>query len=130
MKNLFEVPILSVTTLTSERAVQVIRSVLRSECSYAKLNPSALTISSRLTVADGGIDAEVSTDSGHPVPFDCLFRTGLTGFQIKSGTSFKPWTASSIRNELLDSRGNLFPEVERLVQRHGRYLVICTGHGE
>ncbi|AJP48077.1 hypothetical protein PG1C_05585 [Rugosibacter aromaticivorans] len=128
MNNLLDVPIAAVTALTPERAVVVMRAILRSECGYAKLRPTVLTISSRLTIADGGIDAEVNVPPGPTIPTDCIFQTGLTGFQIKSGTSFKPWTPSSIRGELLDSRGKLYSEVERLIRRGGRYTLLCTGH--
>lgn len=128
MNGLLNVPIAAITALTAEEAVTVIRSTLRAECRYGCVSPASLTISDRLTVADGGIDAEVNVTVGRDVPADCLFRHGLTGFQIKSGTSFKPWTKSAIRGELLNSQGNLYNEVQRLVQRGGRYVVICTGH--
>lgn len=128
MNGLINVPILSITSLTAEAAVTVIRDTLRAECRYSQLGPTALTVSSRLTVADGGIDAEVDATLSLTVPSDCVFQASLTGFQIKSGTSFKPWTASAIRAELLDSNGALYSEVQRLVQRGGRYALICTGH--
>lgn len=128
MNNLLDVPIASVTALTSERAVVVMRAILRAECGYAKLTPAALTISSRLTIADGGIDAEVNSPPGSAIPTDCIFQTGITGFQIKSGTAFKPWTASSVRGELVNSQGQLHSEVERLVRRGGHYTLLCTGH--
>ena len=57
-----------------------------------------------------------------------IFQPGLTGFQIKSGTTFKPWTSSAIRSELLDSGGKLYSEVDRLIFRGGRYMLLCTGH--
>jgi len=128
MNYLLDVPVASVTALTSERAVEVVRAILRSECAYSKLSPFSLTISSRLTTPDGGIDAEVNVPSGMTVPTDCIFQSGITGFQIKSGTAFKPWTQSAVRNELLDSKGELYPEVARLVSRRGRYTLLCTGH--
>lgn len=128
MNSLWDVPISSVTALTPEYAVVVIRAVLRAECSYAKINPTALTISDRLTVTDGGIDAEVNPPPGHVVAKDCIFRSRLTGFQIKSGTAFKPWTTGAIRSELLDSKGKLHSEVDRLFRRHGCYTLLCTGH--
>lgn len=128
MSGLISVPITAITSLTAESAVTVIRGTLRAECRYSGLSPAALTVSSRLTIADGGIDADINTTFGLPVPTDCLFQAGLTGFQIKSGTSFKPWTASAIRSELLDSKGKLYSEVQRLAQRGGRYALICTGH--
>lgn len=128
MNSLWDVPISSVTTLSPEHAVVVIRAVLRAECNYAKINPIALTISDRLTIADGGIDAEVNPPPGHVVPADGIFRSRLTGFQIKSGTAFKPWTTGAIRGELLDSKGKLYSEVDRLFRRHGCYTLLCTGH--
>ena len=128
MNGLLDVPVSAITSLSAERAVVVVRAVLRSECGYARLSPAALTISSRLTVADGGIDAEVNVPEGTVVPADCIFRPGLTGFQIKSGMTFKPWTPSAIRGELLDGNGKLYTEVARLVARRGRYLLLCTGH--
>lgn len=127
MNSLWDVPISSVVSLSPERAVTVIRAILRSECSYAKLGPSALTISDRLMTPDGGIDAEVSAPNGQ-IPEDCIFQPGNTGFQIKSGTTFKPWMLSSIRGELLNKKGVLCSEVERLIQRNGNYSIICTGH--
>ncbi|NIV38024.1 MAG: hypothetical protein GWN58_54005, partial [Anaerolineae bacterium] len=81
-----------------------------------------------MTVADGGIDAEVDAPLDALVPADCFLTPGLTGFQLKSGSSFKPWTASSIRDELIGSTGKLFPEVARLTEKRGRYVVVCTGH--
>ena len=128
MNSLLNVPLAAVMSLTAERAVLVARAVLRAECGYSKLSPAALTISSRLTVADGGIDAEVNVPVGVEVPGDCIFQSGLTGFQLKSGAAFKPWTPSAIRSELLDGNGQLNSEVKRLVERRGRYVVLGTGH--
>jgi hypothetical protein len=128
MKGLIEIPILSITSLNSESATNLIRDILRAECRYSRLSPSALTISSRLTVADGGIDAEVNSELTRDIPMDCIFRAGLNGIQIKAGTAFKPWTKSSIKGELLNSKGKLYSEVERLVNRSGYYTLICTGH--
>lgn len=128
MSGLWEVPISSVISLTPERAVAIIRAIFRAECRYAKLGPSALTISDRLMTPDGGIDAQVNTIQGRTVPVDCIFQAGLTGFQIKSGVNFKPWTSSAIKVELLNSKGDLYPEVKRLIDQNGHYTVICTGH--
>ncbi len=102
--------------------------ILKAESAYARINPAVITISNRLTVADGGIDAEVDAPPNAQIPADCFFPAGLTGFQLKSGTSFKPWTKGSIRGELINSVGKLFPEVARLIEKRGRYVVICTGH--
>lgn len=128
MNGLLQVPLPSVTSLSAERAIAVTRAILRAECGYARLSPAALTISSRLTVADGGIDAEINVPAGAEVPADCIFQPGLTGFQIKSGMTFKPWTPSAVRGELLDGKGHLYSEVMRLIVNRGRYVLLCTGH--
>lgn len=126
MGNLVHVPINLITPLSAESALNLIRSLFRAECRYGKLSPSVLTLSERLTVADGGIDAQLDIDQ--EIPSDCFFQKGLTGFQFKSGISFEPWTASSIKGELINSKGQLFSEVERLLKLNGRYVVITTGH--
>lgn len=128
MSQLIRVPVSTVVSLTAERAVELMTGILKAESNYAKLNPAVVTISSRLTVADGGIDAEIDVPPDTQIPADCFFVAGLTGIQLKSGTSFRPWTNGSIRDELVNSKGTLFPEVARLIDRRGRYVVVCTGH--
>ncbi len=126
MQNLFNIPIEAITQLSAESAIRVLRSLLHAEVAYAKLKPSNLTISQRLTVADGGIDAEIN--GGIEPPNDCFFSQGVTGYQIKSGASFKPWTKSAIEGELLDGKKRLYPAVAQLLERSGNYVVLCTGH--
>ncbi len=128
MNSLWEVPIPSVVSLSPEMATTIIRAILRSEYAYAKLGPSSLTISERLMTPDGGIDAEIDVPLEHTVPEDCIFQSGITGFQIKAGSSFKAWTLSSIQGELLNNQGELGSEIERLLQRRGNYSVLSTGH--
>jgi len=128
MTNILDVSISSVTELSAERSIEIVRALLRAECHYAKLSPSALTISSRLTAPDGGIDAEVKAPDEITLPSDCIIKQKLTGIQIKSGTSFTPWTESAIRGELLNKKGQIQPEVKRLIESKGSYMLICTGH--
>src|ERR1700744_5519343 len=117
MSSWISVPVSTVVALSAERAVVLMTALLKAESAYAKLSPGVVTISSRLTVADGGIDAEVNAPPDAQIPADCFFAAGVTGIQLKSGTSFKPWTESSIRGELLNSAGQLFPEVKRLIEK-------------
>ena len=128
MNKILDVPITSVIALTAERLVEISRAILRSECCYANINPTALTISSGLTIPDGGVDAEVNVPTGTVLPEDCIFPTGLTGFQIKAGVTFKPWQKSAIQGELTSSKGSLSAEVERLINLGGNYILICSGH--
>ena len=128
MNSLFEVSVNAITKLSPESAVNLMRAFFRSECRYAKLSPSVLTLSSQLMTADGGIDAQIDVPSEAKIPTDCIFQSGLTGFQIKSGAGFKPWTPSAIHSELLNKQGKLNSEVEHLVSLGGRYVLICTGY--
>lgn len=127
MNHFLKVPLTSIISLSAEMAITLLRQVFRSECAYAKICPSALSISSRLNTADGGIDAEIHTADHAEIPSDCLFRSGLTGFQIKTGSAFKPWTASAMQAELFNQSGKMVSEVQYLLERNGRYVVICTG---
>lgn len=128
MNGLWAIPVSSIVSLRPEKAIDVIRTVFRAEIGYAKLDPSVLTISDRLMTPDGGIDAEIDASQGHAIPVDCIFRAGITGFQIKSGTAFKPWTEHSIRKELLNREGDFVSEVKRIIHRNGHYKILCTGH--
>ncbi len=76
MNNFMDVPLASVTALRAEGAVVVVRAILRSECGYAKLSPTALTISSRLIIADGGIAAEVNVPPKQLTGHDLYRRFG------------------------------------------------------
>lgn len=55
MSQLIRVPVSTVVSLTAERAVELMTGILKAESNYAKLNPAVVTISSRLTVADGAL---------------------------------------------------------------------------
>jgi hypothetical protein len=132
--NIFDIPISLITSLTPEKAVSLMRALFHAECYYAELNPSVLTISERLTVPDGGIDAEINIPNNLSIPKDCLFQIGLTGFQIKAGSAFKPWTKNEIWKELVQKKtkknteDNIKLELLSLLQRNGHYTLICTGH--
>jgi|GEM_PF-715226 len=119
------VPIAKIQSLTSEKATELIKEILRAEVRYCELPPTSLTISSRITVPDGGIDATVDCGSALP-PQDSLISVRLTGMQVKAGSSFAPWRSREIRGELLKN-GALKPAIQSLFNRGGRYLLICTG---
>lgn len=125
MNHLVNVPISAIAALSPENAANLLHCLLRAECRFSGASPAALTISQNIYTPDGGIDAEINID--HAPPSECMVKAGLTGFQLKAGLSFKPWTKSAIKGELIDSKGGLNSEVLRLVQRGGRYALVCTG---
>lgn len=115
----------SLTYLTPEMAVTRFRDLLFCEARYAKLSPSAITISSELYASDGGIDAHV--EANHLLPSDSLLKPGENGFQLKTGTAFKPWQPSILKKELLTQAGELASEVRRILEAGGRYVLVCFG---
>lgn len=112
-------------TLSAEASVAIFRELLYCEARYLGLRPDAVTISANLYVSDGGIDAQV--ESGDSLPEDTFFKTGRNGFQLKTGTTFKPWQRSSLESELLTQSGELVPEVKRTLEVDGHYLLVCFG---
>lgn len=97
--------------LSAEAAVARFRELLHCEARYVGLRPDAVTISANLYVPDGGIDAQV--ESANSLPADTFLKVGRNGFQLKAGTTFKPWQPSSLKKELLSASGDLVSEVMR-----------------
>lgn len=113
------------SNLSAEAAITRFRELLQCEAKYAGLRPDAITISVNLNVSDGGIDAQV--DSIHSLPQDTFLKVGRNGFQLKTGTTFKPWQQSSLKKELLSKSGELVSEVGRTLELDGYYLLVCFG---
>ncbi|MBX9636787.1 MAG: hypothetical protein K2Q45_04475 [Nitrosomonas sp.] len=113
------------SNLSAEAAITRFRELLQCEAKYAGLRPHAITISANLDVSDGGIDAQV--DFIHSLPQDTFLKAGRNGFQLKTGTSFKPWQQSSLEKELLSKSGELVSEVRRTLEFDGHYLLVCFG---
>lgn len=111
--------------LSAEAAVARFRELLYCEARYVGLKPDTITISANLYVPDGGIDAQV--DQAGSLPPDTFFKSGRNGFQLKTGASFKPWQASSLKDELLTANGDLASEVKRTLEVGGHYVLICLG---
>lgn len=111
--------------LSAEAAVARFRELLHCEARYVGLRPDAVTISANLYVPDGGIDAQV--ESANSLPEDTFIKVGRNGFQLKTGTTFKPWQRNLLVNELLTKSGKLVPEVRRTLEVDGHYLLVCFG---
>jgi hypothetical protein len=111
-------------SLSPESAVEKFRQFLLCEARYAGIRPDAIAISHDIHVADGGIDAQVTHEGD--IPRDSFLLSGHMGIQLKTGGSFKPWQENSLRQELLKS-GKLKPEVLRILQVGGYYVLVCFG---
>ncbi len=113
-------------SLTAIEAVETFRELLYCEARHARIRADAITISTKINDPDGGIDAQFNWSGD--LPPDTFLRSGRIGFQIKTGTSFKPWQRQAMRNELLTSTGELESEVRRTLQEGGTYSLLCFGH--
>jgi len=111
--------------LTADASVSRFRELLHCETRYIGLPPEAVTISANLYAPDGGIDAQV--EAFDLLPEDTFLKAGRNGFQLKTGTSFKPWQRSSLKDELLSSSGGLDSEIRRTLEANGHYLLVCFG---
>lgn len=116
--------------LDSKASVELFRDLLWAEAHRFGIPPSKITISSRVTVADGGVDAEIVTDS-LTLPSGGLFEKGTNSYQIKVGETFKPQKSASIKKELFDKKvpsvDNLASEVRSCLEKNGRYVIVCFG---
>ena len=116
--------------LDSRTSVELFRDLIWAEASRFGISLSNVTISLRVTVPDGGVDAEIDVESA-ALPSDGLFEKGKNSYQIKIGESFKPHNKTVIKKELFDKKDpsldNLAPEVRSCLETNGKYVIVCFG---
>ncbi len=116
--------------LDSQAGHSVFHSLLRCEAIANGLDPKDIVLSSNINAADGGIDAKVE----HSPASGSLLAKGSTYFQIKTGTSFKPWQPSALKKELFGgsnaspSKISLGDEIKTCLDRDGTYVLVTFGH--
>jgi len=130
MRSFLDVSNDQIAGMSPEEAVALFQQLLWGEASRMGIGTNNVNISRWIDVPDGGIDASVravpeGVSSG-------LLRPGLTGYQIKAGTAFKPWQAKQIHEELFGrkqpARENLGPSVRNCLDNGGTYVLVCFGH--
>ena len=105
-------------------------SLLRCEAIANGLSPKDVVLSLNLNIKDGGVDAKVEQSPR----MSGLLSRGLTSYQIKTGSSFKPWQPSSLKNTLfgksnaMPSKQLLGSEIQRCLEQNGTYVVVTFGH--
>lgn len=116
--------------LDSTGATELFRALLWCEARRCGTPIDKIVVSLRTTVADGGIDAQVSG----PSAIDSLLISGTQSFQVKSGAAFKPWVKSRLESELFGSsraartKATLAPGVRDCMNAGGRYVLVSFGH--
>lgn len=116
--------------LDATDGTNLILALLRCEAIANGLSPKDVVLSLSLNIKDGGIDAKVEQSPR----LSGLLSKGLTSYQIKTGTSFKPWQPSSLKKTLFGktdappSKQLLGDEIQRCLEQNGTYVVVTFGH--
>jgi hypothetical protein len=126
--SIFTVQSRNIENLGAEIAVDIFSKLLWAEANKLGLSFNKINITSRINVADGGVDASVkgsSAESG-------LIKNGHTSYQIKTGNSFKPTQLAQIKKELFGigkhaNLKNLAEEVRSCLDKDGTYILVCFG---
>ena len=113
------------TRLNQNTAVEFFQKLLWAEARRLGIEISKINVSSQVNVPDGGVDAtvdDVQIEEGQGI-----IKRGKTSYQIKAGTSFKPWQKSTIERELFDRKGDLGESIRACLDDNGTYILVCTG---
>lgn len=110
--------------LKPEAAVDLLRELLWAEASEIGIATHLVNVPSAITVADGGIDAEISNDS---IGGQGIIKEGLTRYQIKTG-DFPITQQSKIKELLFDKKGTVIkPRVKACLDRSGTFVIVLFG---
>ncbi len=128
MTGIFEPDTEILEKFNDEKSVKLFRKLLLVESERQNIPKTTIHISTSTNLPDGGIDASITASK---IQKTGLLVKGNTGFQIKSGTSFKPWNKGSIKKEIYGgkqaSKKNLKPGIKQCLQK-GQYVIITFGH--
>jgi|GEM_PF-430584 len=117
--------------LDAKPAVTFFRDLLWAEARRLGVPLAKINISLWTSVPDGGIDASVTESIVEPLQASGLIRTGVNGFQIKTGNSLQPWQKAQIKKELFGertpSKENLGDSVRKCLNQNGVYTLVCFG---
>ena len=111
--------------LAAEAAVDLFRRLLWAEARLAGIGPALVSVPGAITVADGGVDAEVA---GLPAasPGGLLFP-GLTRYQIKTG-AFSAGNESEMKDLFLREKSReLKDRIRTCFEKNGTFVVVLFG---
>jgi hypothetical protein len=113
--------------LSPQEAVDFFRELLWAEAMRIGIGTGKIHVSSWISVPDGGIDALI--DENITSAQSNIIKPGRTGYQIKTGVTFKPWEDAQIKKELFGSKDprkeNLGSSVKDCLDNDGTYVLVC-----
>jgi hypothetical protein len=131
MNTLFSLSPGKLHNINVEQSVEIFRDLLWCHAKKHGVPITKVHISSRVTVSDGGVDAKIDDDITD-VPEELLVSAG-TSYQIKTGTTFKPWQTGQLRKELFGATNPeinidiLGGEIRRCLEHGNKYIIVCFG---
>lgn len=125
MPSIFSVTNRDLDQLTEQAAVDIFRDLLFAEASTLGIGKNLVNVPSAITVADGGIDAEVKD-----VEFEGgqgIIKKGLTRYQIKTG-DYSPNRQENIKGILYkEGLTELKPRVKACFENKGTFILVLFG---
>jgi hypothetical protein len=121
MDTIFSVTGNDLSQLGPELAVDVFRELLWAEATVIGVARNLINVPSAITVADGGIDAEVQ--GAEVSRGQGIIKNGLTRYQIKAGVF--SLNDSSIKEILfVDGKGELKPRIKSCLNKNGSLVIV------
>jgi hypothetical protein len=127
MESVLSVENADLKRLGPDQAVDLFRELLWAEATALGIGKNLINVPSAITVADGGIDAEVNSpleSSGQGI-----IKQGLSRYQIKTGP-FSLSRNSNVAAILFAGKGKskaLKPKIKSCLDRGGRLVVVLFG---
>ncbi len=124
MDTIFTVKNKDLESLSPQEAVDFFRELLWAEATILGIGKDLINVPSAITVADGGIDAEVrnvQVDSGQGV-----IKQGLSRYQIKTGNF--SLSKNHIKAILFKKNSNILkPKIKSCLDNKGRLVIVLFG---
>ena len=125
MDTIFTVKNEDLEHLNPQEAVDFFRELLWAEAAALGIGKNLINVPSAITVADGGIDAEVKNVSASGG--QGIVKQGLTRYQIKTG-NFSLSNESHIKSILFKDKTNeLKPRVKSCLDKDGTLIIVLFG---
>ncbi|MBN1594047.1 MAG: hypothetical protein JW941_12460 [Candidatus Coatesbacteria bacterium] len=130
LENIFSVSNNDLIHRGTEEATEIFEKLLWAEARRIGAPVDKITIRTSTPINDGGVDASI-TDAEQCLS-SRLIMPGCAAYQIKTGSSFQPWTPSDIKDELF-GRGkepdvaNLKGAVKIRMDSGATYVLVCFG---
>src|SRR5215216_1365970 len=102
MNTFFTISNFDLAKLDATSAVTTFRDLLWAEARTLGIPINKVNVSSWIHVPDGGVDAWI--EAMPELSRTGLIKSGYTAYQIKTGTSFKPWEPADIRKEFFGKK--------------------------